>query len=377
MRSMLHKTFPVEIKAAGDAGEFTALVSAFGNVDLVGDRVLKGAFSKTLRKFRDAEKPIPIVLSHQWDDVMAHIGKADPALAEQTDAGLVLSGQLDISDNPVAKQTYKLMKERRLTGFSFGYTVPDGGQEKKNGANEISEIDLIEAGPTLKGANPEAQLQAVKSALDSPEAASWLMTRNEAKAMMAEAVAEQAELKPTAPLPDDSERLETAAWIRLMAERIDSEDVRDRVGVSDELRAKAEQLAPLPDEKAAWDTAYINNLPDSAFLYVAPGGQKDADGKTTPRSLRYFPYRDSSGAVDLPHLRNALARIPQSSLSQAVKDQATARARRLLSSATSSIEPGESEDRPDEEPATSKANSGRQDPLADETDRWLLELHGG
>jgi len=65
-------------------------------------------------------------------------------------------------------------------------------------------------------------------------------------------------------------------------------------------------------EFAVWDTAYINDLPDSAFAYIEPGGSKDADGKTIPRSLRHFPYKGSDGKVDLPHLRNALARCPQS-----------------------------------------------------------------
>ena len=64
--------------------------------------------------------------------------------------------------------------------------------------------------------------------------------------------------------------------------------------------------------EATWDTAYINNLPDSSFAYIESGGTKDGDGKTVPRSLRHFPYKDDSGAVDLPHLRNALARAPQS-----------------------------------------------------------------
>src|SRR5215471_15016104 len=82
---------------------------------------------------------------------------------------------------------------------------------------------------------------------------------------------------------------------------------------------------------AEWSTAFVNDLPDSSFLYVAPGGKKDADGKTTPRSLRFFPYKDSSGSVDLPHLRNALARIPQSSLSPALKTQLTTKAQRILS----------------------------------------------
>jgi len=63
---------------------------------------------------------------------------------------------------------------------------------------------------------------------------------------------------------------------------------------------------------ADWDTNYINNLPDSAFAYIESGGDKDADGKTVPRSLRHFPYKNSNGEVDLPHLRNALSRAPQS-----------------------------------------------------------------
>lgn len=92
--------------------------------------------------------------------------------------------------------------------------------------------------------------------------------------------------------------------------------------------------------KAVWTTAYINDLPDSAFLYIAPGGSKDDQGKTTPRSLRHFPVKDANGQVDLPHLRNALARIPQSSLSQDVKDRLTSRAQAMLDNAKSVTEPG-------------------------------------
>jgi hypothetical protein len=81
--------------------------------------------------------------------------------------------------------------------------------------------------------------------------------------------------------------------------------------------------------KTAWTAAYIDDLPDSAFLFVEDG-KKDADGKTTPRTLRHLPYKDASGAVDLPHLRNALARLPQSDLSQDIKDKLTAKATQIL-----------------------------------------------
>lgn len=84
-----------------------------------------------------------------------------------------------------------------------------------------------------------------------------------------------------------------------------------------------------PAVKAVWTAKYMNSLPDSSFLIVEDGGTKDGSGKTVPRSLRHFPVKDADGKVDLPHLRNALARIPQSTLSQALKDRALAAARRL------------------------------------------------
>jgi HK97 family phage prohead protease len=60
-----------------------------------------------------------------------------------------------------------------------------------------------------------------------------------------------------------------------------------------------------------WTTAYVNDLPDSAFLYIAPGGTK-TDGKTDG-AHRFFPVKDASGKPDAAHIRNALARIPQAS----------------------------------------------------------------
>lgn len=53
---------------------------------------------------------------------------------------------------------------------------------------------------------------------------------------------------------------------------------------------------------ADMSTAEINDLPDSDFAYIEPGGEKDAEGKTTPRSLRHYPVHDEA------HARNALSR---------------------------------------------------------------------
>jgi len=78
-------------------------------------------------------------------------------------------------------------------------------------------------------------------------------------------------------------------------------------------------------QHAATSTASQNDLPDGSFAYVEPG-QKDSSGRTTPRSKRHLPYKTASGAIDKPHLRNALARLSQTDIS----DEAKASARRKL-----------------------------------------------
>lgn len=88
--------------------------------------------------------------------------------------------------------------------------------------------------------------------------------------------------------------------------------------------------------KATWSRAYINDLPDSAFLFVESGGEKDDAGKTKPRSLRHFPVRDADGKLDVAHLRDAIGRIPQSNVSGLSADDIRGlqdEARRLLAEA--------------------------------------------
>jgi DNA adenine methylase len=109
--------------------------------------------------------------------------------------------------------------------------------------------------------------------------------------------------------------------------------------IADVLAKAEEPLRVLA--KVQWSGAYINDLPDSAFLFVEAGGVKDDQGKTVPRSLRHFPVRNHLGELDLPHLRNALARIPQSEapgLTAERRRDLQERARRLLEEASSEIE---------------------------------------
>jgi HK97 family phage prohead protease len=161
---VLHKNFPFEFKNLDDAGTFEATVAVFGNVDKGGDRIMPGAFKKTLAQWEASGDPIPVIFNHDWGTPDAHIGVVEKAV--ETKQGLLVKGRLDIEDNPVAKQVHRLMQRRSLKEFSFGYSVPDGGEKRaKDGANDLIEIELAEVGPTLKGMNPATELHSVKSAL--------------------------------------------------------------------------------------------------------------------------------------------------------------------------------------------------------------------
>lgn len=75
-------------------------------------------------------------------------------------------------------------------------------------------------------------------------------------------------------------------------------------------------------ERAEMAAASINDLPDSDFAYVEPGG-KTVDGKTVPRSLRHFPVHDAA------HVRDALSRAPQSPFGDKAMPKIKAAAKRL------------------------------------------------
>jgi HK97 family phage prohead protease len=52
------------------------------------------------------------------------------------------------------------------------------------------------------------------------------------------------------------------------------------------------------EERKLLSTEEMNNLPDEDFAYIEPGGEKDASGKTTPRSLRHYPVQDKTHALN-------------------------------------------------------------------------------
>lgn len=170
------KNLPARIKAAGEAdglkpGEFTAIVSVFGNIDSYGDVMLPGSFVDTLAAWGAKGDPIPVIWSHDWQDPQSHIGVVLDArevhageLGDKTPAGLFVHGQNDVETNTKAAQISRLMAGRRITQFSFAYDEVAAGPITHDGERAwgVQAVDLFEVGPTLLGANQETTLLGAK-----------------------------------------------------------------------------------------------------------------------------------------------------------------------------------------------------------------------
>lgn len=156
-----------QFKALDDAqGIFEAIVAVFNNIDRAGDRIKPGAFKNTLTKWGAKGRPIPVIFSHEWDNLDAHIGEV--LEAKEVEEGLYVKAQLDLEED-FAARVWKKMKRGTLAEFSFAYDeiqsemIDQGEKASPRYINDLLELDLLEVGPTLVGMNPETQLLDVKS----------------------------------------------------------------------------------------------------------------------------------------------------------------------------------------------------------------------
>jgi len=164
------KTCPAQIKAAGthegtDEGIVEAIVAAY-NVDSVGDRIIPGAFAKTLARRKESGTVIPFVWSHKSDDPEYHIGEV--LEAEERPEGLWVKARVDM-DEPKAAKAYRLIKGRRIANYSFAYDEIDvrpAAKSDDGAKQDLYELELHECGPTMIGANRMTSTVAVKAEPD-------------------------------------------------------------------------------------------------------------------------------------------------------------------------------------------------------------------
>ena len=145
--------------SAGE-GVFSGYASTFGNKDLQGDVIAKGAFAETLEKDYDGGAGIPIHWNHQDGKPTDIIGRTLSAVEDEK--GLLISAQLDIEDNPTAQQAYDLLKDGRVHQMSIGFVptktawITEKGDGPWGGHSEFQQIKLFEISVVPVAANQQA-----------------------------------------------------------------------------------------------------------------------------------------------------------------------------------------------------------------------------
>ena len=150
---MERANFNLKIKSISEDGAFVGMGAVFNNVDLGKDRILPGAFDRTLQ----AGKQWPLLWQH---DPSNPIGTFTAAATQQ---GLQISGQLLLSDATGAK-AYNLLKNGVIRGLSIGYdTVKSAFVDD---VRELQELKLWECSIVTFAMNESAMVTSIKAMSD-------------------------------------------------------------------------------------------------------------------------------------------------------------------------------------------------------------------
>lgn len=146
----------LELKSL-EARQFEGHGSVFGNVDLGGDIVVRGAFRKTLAEHkRNGTMPQmfwmhdPSRVPGKWLEM------------SEDDAGLAVKGVL--ADTELGNEMRTLAKMKAVRGLSIGY-VPTDVDYDRDGNRVIKSVDLWEVSLVSLAMNPLARVEATKARL--------------------------------------------------------------------------------------------------------------------------------------------------------------------------------------------------------------------
>jgi hypothetical protein len=205
-REVLGVDAALALKEAGDPGTFTGYASVFGKIDLQGETVDAGAFSRTVNH---KGGKFPLLWQHNRDEPIGRV------IVEEDDRGLkVTDGVLRLATSR-GSDAYELLKAGDIEGMSIGFRTVKDDRDPKTGARHLKEIDLWEVSLVTFPANPWAKVRTVKSIETlTPEARALLDGTDESEEKLFAAAAALAGARAGVALGEEDE-----AFCRLWIEK--------------------------------------------------------------------------------------------------------------------------------------------------------------
>lgn len=157
MEKLIRKYQKFEVKEIdNDSRMIKGYASVFGNLDSDADRIMKGAYAKTIKEWGpEGKKRIKLVAQH---NMSAPIGKI--IVMKEDDYGLYIEAKM--SEATLGDDYYVMAKEGLIDEFSVGF-VSKQKEENEDGGYNIKEIKLYEVSMVTVAANDAAVVTDVKS----------------------------------------------------------------------------------------------------------------------------------------------------------------------------------------------------------------------
>lgn len=147
----------IDVKAVGDDGSIEGYGAIFDNVDQGGDRIVAGAFAKSLA----ATPPSAVKMLWQHDPTVV-IGKWTDMVEDQK--GLFVKGRL-LTSVKAAQEAHVLLSEGAVDGLSIGYRAAPSGvkYDRSTGVRTLSELKLFEVSIVTFPMNEASRVSLVKA----------------------------------------------------------------------------------------------------------------------------------------------------------------------------------------------------------------------
>jgi len=145
-------TFQLEIKSNNE-GVIKGYASVFDAVDSYNDRVVRGAFKKTLEEAAETGRYPKMLWQHSEIDLIGSW-----KILKEDDTGLYVEGQLT-QDVAKANEAQALIAAGAIDGLSIGYRVKKALRGKDDrSVRLLTEVELLEISLVTFPANQAARL---------------------------------------------------------------------------------------------------------------------------------------------------------------------------------------------------------------------------
>ncbi|MBV8061579.1 MAG: HK97 family phage prohead protease [Alphaproteobacteria bacterium] len=152
-----HFACAMQVKALDGDGVFAGYASVFGELDKQNEIVAPGAFTRTLRQWRQQGRAPAMLWMH---DPTQPIGLW--LSLNEDNNGLAVQGRLALRTQK-GGDAYELLKLGALTGLSIGYRVITSRVDAERKARVLTDVDLFEISLVTFPANEAARVGTVKS----------------------------------------------------------------------------------------------------------------------------------------------------------------------------------------------------------------------